>query len=468
MSQKLDMLGVGMQRHQNDPNGIAWQQNRDFENLLQRLNEGTEATGPFHKARGLSSSDKEDVAAEVVDSAHDVDEGADATKREKKKKKKRKTLEEEKDKRERKKRKKSKSNVVPEDDTLPSLEAQAATTLASGYTPVPTTPIAAPALVRALYVIQLYVPILDLFSRTYFCLLYDSPRAHRARIIAAKRMAGSNSIALAEILGIPSSSSSGAGTGTGTGTASPSPLTTATAAMTPITATSDAREEEAPLQTLTTATQSVGDYLRAKLGAKASAQPRPKDPTVPIPVTRYADRDGDGDGDAPRAGLGAGRLALTGRRDESVFTGSKFAAMFARGQDTADAKEEETDGSGVERADRQDNAGDEEMRRKNARRRAKEERRREKEERRLRKEEAKSRAIMEPVAEAPNDALAVEPTIGEAWPGGAKRRKPRDIDDQDGLLEDSPTPSDGRTVVIPNTKQKKRDKGRKTGRDSSP
>ena len=464
MSQKLDMLGVGMQRHQNDPNGIAWQQNRDFENLLQRLNEGTEATGRFHKARGSSSSDEEDVAAEVVDSAHDADEGADAN-REKKKKKKRKTLEEEKvlDKRERKKGKKSKSNVAPEDDTLPSLEAQAATTLASGYTPVPTTPIAAPAPVRALYVIQLYVPILDLFSRTYFCLLYDSPRAHRARIIAAKRMAGSNSIALAEILGIPSSSSSG--TGTGTGTASPSPLTTATAAMTPITATSDAREEEeAPLQTLTTATQSVGDYLRAKLGAKASAQPRPKDPTVPIPVTRYADRDGD----APRAGLGAGRLALTGRRDESVFTGSKFAAMFARGQDTADAKEEETDGAGVERADRQDNAGDEERRRKNTSRRAKEERRREKEERRLRKEEAKSRAIMEPVAEAPNDAPVVEPTIGEAWPGGAKRRKYRDIDDQDGPLEDSPTPSDGRTVVIPNTKQKKRDKGRKTGRDSNP
>ncbi|KAI9462620.1 hypothetical protein F5148DRAFT_970719, partial [Russula earlei] len=37
-SQKLDMFGIGME-HQNDPNGIAWRQNRDFENLLRRLNE---------------------------------------------------------------------------------------------------------------------------------------------------------------------------------------------------------------------------------------------------------------------------------------------------------------------------------------------------------------------------------------------------------------------------------------------
>ncbi|KAI0262586.1 hypothetical protein BC834DRAFT_812830, partial [Gloeopeniophorella convolvens] len=37
VAQKLDMLGIGMQ-HQKDPDGIAWKQNRDFENLLRRLN----------------------------------------------------------------------------------------------------------------------------------------------------------------------------------------------------------------------------------------------------------------------------------------------------------------------------------------------------------------------------------------------------------------------------------------------
>ncbi|KAF8973171.1 hypothetical protein BDZ97DRAFT_1990233 [Flammula alnicola] len=37
-SHKLDMLGIGAAQTK-DPNGIAWKQNRDFENLLRRLNE---------------------------------------------------------------------------------------------------------------------------------------------------------------------------------------------------------------------------------------------------------------------------------------------------------------------------------------------------------------------------------------------------------------------------------------------
>ena len=269
-------------------------------------------------------------------------------------------------------------------------------------------------------------------------------------------MASSNSAALAEILGIPSSSSS-------TTAASPSPLTTVTAGTTPTPITSDA-QEEAPLQKLTTASQSVGDYLRAKLGAKAGAQSRS---TAPSPVTRDADRDRDDDGDAPRAGLGAARLVLTRQPDEPMFATSMFAAMFARGQDTADAKEE-ADGASVERAEMQDDAEDEEDRRKSAKRRAKEERRREKEERRRRKEEAKSKAVVEPIAEPSNDSPIVEASIGEARPGRAKRRKHRESDSQDGLLEDSPAPSDGRTVVALNKKQKKRDKSRKTGRDANP
>ncbi|KAF8918158.1 hypothetical protein CPB85DRAFT_1157025, partial [Mucidula mucida] len=37
VQQKLDMMGIGAQ-HQKDPNGIAWKQNKDFENVLMRLN----------------------------------------------------------------------------------------------------------------------------------------------------------------------------------------------------------------------------------------------------------------------------------------------------------------------------------------------------------------------------------------------------------------------------------------------
>lgn len=36
------MLGIG-NSHTNDPNGIAWKQNKDFEALLRRLNEGRES-----------------------------------------------------------------------------------------------------------------------------------------------------------------------------------------------------------------------------------------------------------------------------------------------------------------------------------------------------------------------------------------------------------------------------------------
>lgn len=39
VQQKLDMMGIGA-AHQKDPNGLAWKQNKDFENLLRRLNAG--------------------------------------------------------------------------------------------------------------------------------------------------------------------------------------------------------------------------------------------------------------------------------------------------------------------------------------------------------------------------------------------------------------------------------------------
>lgn len=39
VSQKLDFFGIGVD-HQRDPHGIAWKQNKDFEALLKRLNEG--------------------------------------------------------------------------------------------------------------------------------------------------------------------------------------------------------------------------------------------------------------------------------------------------------------------------------------------------------------------------------------------------------------------------------------------
>ncbi len=88
-------------------------------------------------------------------------------------------------------------------------------------------------------------------------------------------MAASNSTALAEILGIPSSSSSSARP---SAVASPVPVisdpalvvvpTTATTTTT-TTTTTEAKES---LQILTTSSQSVSDYFRAKLGAKTQGE----------------------------------------------------------------------------------------------------------------------------------------------------------------------------------------------------
>jgi len=180
--QKLDMLGIGMQ-HQKDPNGIAWRQNRDFENLLRRLNEGTNAvTGPFHKAReeeslkgwgeggeqtSTSETDQQKMNEDERDGDEDENErGGDedevvAAKKEKKKKKKRKTaeaLEEEDplDKKKRKKRKKLKDgddHAGPSDESEPPLApCPSASSAQKESGSVPTTAVTAPVPIRAPYV----------------------------------------------------------------------------------------------------------------------------------------------------------------------------------------------------------------------------------------------------------------------------------------------------------------------------
>ena len=151
-TQKLDMLGIGMQ-HQKDPNGIAWRQNRDFENLLRRLNSGetTETLGPFHKAR---------EAGEEEEAVADDANGEGATKKEKGKgKKKRKVLEEEEeeeeglldDKKQRKKRRRKlrdgddgdavEGHVAPAPDEPDASESRVAPAAAATATATATAPV---------------------------------------------------------------------------------------------------------------------------------------------------------------------------------------------------------------------------------------------------------------------------------------------------------------------------------------
>ena len=72
--QKLDMLGIGAD-HKNSAEGIAWKQNKDFENLLRRLNAANGADGEdepmkvdgFVRPSAQKEQAEEDAAARCQD-----------------------------------------------------------------------------------------------------------------------------------------------------------------------------------------------------------------------------------------------------------------------------------------------------------------------------------------------------------------------------------------------------------------
>ena len=163
-TQKLDMLGIGMRHQGGLEGGIAWRQNRDFEDLLRRLNDGTmmettdstELLDSFHKAREPKSEALEDGSGGdgdgVVEKVKDDDSNRDsdgdeereavrAKKEKKKRKKKRKAAADEDeveereglDRKERKKRRK-KSSSKDDDD--------------NGRAPVPSSIESEPRLLR--------------------------------------------------------------------------------------------------------------------------------------------------------------------------------------------------------------------------------------------------------------------------------------------------------------------------------
>lgn len=118
VTQKLDMLGIGAD-HRNSAEGIAWKQNKDFENLLRRLNaangsgEGEEAEpmkiDGFVRARPTSTDEGGDKARSVDAEETVVDGVEESGEKKSKKKRKKRAKEDEGEHEERtKKRKKSK------------------------------------------------------------------------------------------------------------------------------------------------------------------------------------------------------------------------------------------------------------------------------------------------------------------------------------------------------------------------
>ncbi|TFK75476.1 hypothetical protein BDN72DRAFT_520746 [Pluteus cervinus] len=130
VSHKLDLMGIGA-AHQKDPNGIAWKQNRDFENLLRRLNDGAgdggvetsereeggdvglKMGGGWMKAKETSVNVQEDENGEEQEAGSNGNSG-------KKKKRKRKAEDTEESSSSKSKKKRKKENE--EDDDYKSVE----------------------------------------------------------------------------------------------------------------------------------------------------------------------------------------------------------------------------------------------------------------------------------------------------------------------------------------------------------
>ncbi|KLO13673.1 hypothetical protein SCHPADRAFT_873800 [Schizopora paradoxa] len=282
VTQRLNLLGIGAGAKQGAED-IAWKQNRDYELVLARLNRTSQRTADGDESTtvvemevtgvvaegGFVKADTGEANEQVREEEGDVQE----EKKEKKKRKNDRQKDEEKEKYEKKKSKKRRkednsangeqSNHPEERDEMPA------------ETPTPIrTPIA-------------------------------RPMAHRARFLKSKRMALDNPTAMAEILGVASSSASpvssypstpafGLSTSTTPGPESAFSSLTTSAILSGV---STPTQTPDPLETLTTSTKSMADYFKEKLAAKVSkSSPLSREDSC-TPV--------DESEDTPRRGLGS-------------------------------------------------------------------------------------------------------------------------------------------------------------------
>ncbi|KAF9476354.1 hypothetical protein BDN70DRAFT_995724 [Pholiota conissans] len=232
---KLDMLGIGAAQSK-DPNGIAWKQNRDFENLLQRLNENLQV-------EQTPNSDK----TEESNAENDSDEGE----RKQKKRKHKETKNEEGSDRKKKKRNREhgKKRETLDGEELVSMQAE--------------TPVEAKSIVEVQKVVA-----------------FPPHRAHRARLIAAKNIASKSAAHISEILGIAPTSQ---------------PVQNTAAAPGKLTSVTDT--DALGMDKITTSAKSLADYFKEKLDARmgsSSGAPTPTVARVDIDDAHEAPRRGIG------------------------------------------------------------------------------------------------------------------------------------------------------------------------------
>jgi len=244
------MLGIGA-AHQLDPNGIAWKQNKDFENLLKRLNGDAEASvvEGFKKA----DSDETDSVGQERNGVQD----------EAKKEKKRKRKDDSKDSPTKKKNFEKGDDEETRANESIYLHSERETGPSERRRTVPTLPRH-----RAYAFLVVY----------FLFLIYPVFLRHRARAIAAKNLSSKSAAHISEILGIPPTPSSLSSTAT------PSGLASGTDTPQVI--------ESHEIERITTSTKTVHDYFKEKLKSKKTS-------TFVDPLER------DLSYDTPRGGLGS-------------------------------------------------------------------------------------------------------------------------------------------------------------------
>ncbi|KAI0360815.1 hypothetical protein OH77DRAFT_1393826 [Trametes cingulata] len=351
VTQKLDMLGIGAD-HRNSQEGIAWKQNKDFENLLKRLNaaNGTaqaEDEPERMKVDGFVRAGP-DAAAETVPEERATGEEAESTgaaeEEDKKSKKKRKKGEDEEGAHERKKRKKSKSSEDQSDAETEKKDKKKKKKrdASEEVSPVPTSKVETAGPAATTPAAQAAAPVKT-----------KAPRLHRARHMAAKNLASKSASAIAEILGIaPDPTPSGSATpslaptpysGFSSNTATtpypstpfePGPSTSASGSS-----GSATPADQLKLQELTVSSKSVMDYFKEKLAAKSNSRLSSAGPSTP--AVQQQDEELDDYADRPRMGLGASRLQVETKVEEEVVerrglggigsgARAQFASMFAK------------------------------------------------------------------------------------------------------------------------------------------
>ncbi|TFK23679.1 hypothetical protein FA15DRAFT_620461 [Coprinopsis marcescibilis] len=299
VAHKLDMMGIGA-AHQKDPNGIAWKQNRDFENLLKRLNasegstaeEGTPVAG-FTQASASVEVTETEVAMEVVEGETEKEQ----KKREKKEKKKAKEGKKSKKDKDGKKRKRG-----DDDEGEISDAAKRIKTTSIEQSTTTTTQIVVEA--AQVDVVQPRKPVAP-----------PRYRAHRARAIAAKTISSKSAAHISEILGIAPSGSEN---------------TSSTPTPDPNQGKLTVISEDAPeLEKITTSKKSVADYFKERLLAKANKSGTPaSNVSTPIPVASMEDDEAE---KKPRGGLGFSRFSWEKHEENNtVAIGmSKFGSLMS-------------------------------------------------------------------------------------------------------------------------------------------